>query len=320
MSKAASAPAPGQKWPTFDFMGRRRLAYALSGLLVIVAIAAVATRGFHFGVDFTGGTLIELSYPDAVELNEVRAALQTAGYPDAAAQFFGTPRDVLIRLGIDGEGDASRLAEQLLASLREAPGGESIELRRVEFVGPQVGRELAEHGSLAVLISMLGILVYVGFRFEKRLAVGSVLGLVHDVIVLLGIWAVFQLEFDLTVLAAILATIGYSLNDTIVIYDRIRENFRKLRKGEVIDIVNLSINQTLSRTLITSGTTLLALIALYLFGGEILRNFSLMLILGIIVGTYSSIFVCSALALLLGVSKKDLMPAVREQPPSGAQL
>lgn len=306
--------------PNIDFMGKRRLAYALSGVLLVFAIIAIAMRGFNFGVDFTGGTLVEVSYPQPIELAGVRGALQQAGYPEAMAQYFGTPRDVLIRLAPSGDADASRLAERVVEVLRSSPGSEGIELRRVEFVGPQVGKELAEHGSLAVLVSLLGILLYVSLRFEKRLAAGAVLGLVHDVIILLGVWAVFQLDFDLTVLAGLLATIGYSLNDTIVIYDRVRENFRKLRKGEVVEIVNLSVNQTLTRTLITSGTTLLALIALYVFGGEILRNFSLVLILGIIVGTYSSVFVCSALALLLGVSKKDLMPVVKEQPPSGAQL
>lgn len=306
--------------PNIDFMGKRRIAYVLSGLLLIISIIAIAVRGFNFGVDFTGGTLVEVSYPQPVELAGVRSALQQAGYTEAQAQYFGTPRDVLIRLAPSGDADASRLAEKVVTALRAAPEGEGIELRRVEFVGPQVGKELAEYGSLAVLVSMIGILIYVSMRFEKRLAAGAVLGLVHDVIILLGVWAVFQLDFDLTVLAGLLATIGYSLNDTIVIYDRVRENFRKLRKGETVEIVNLSVNQTLTRTLITSGTTLLALIALYLFGGEILRNFSLVLILGIIVGTYSSVFVCSALALLLGVSKKDLMPVVKEQPPSGAQL
>lgn len=307
-------------WPQIDFMSMRKAAYVLSGVLLIISIAAIAVRGFNFGVDFTGGTLIEVTYPQPIELGGVRSALQAAGYPEAMAQYFGTPRDVLIRLAASGEEDASRLAERVVASLRDTPEGAGIELRRVEFVGPQVGKELAEYGSLALLVSMIGILIYVGFRFEKRLSVGSVLGLVHDIIILLGVWAVFQLDFDLTVLAGLLATIGYSLNDTIVIYDRIRENFRKLRKGEVTEIINLSVNQTLTRTLITSGTTLLALIALYVFGGEILRNFSLMLIVGIVIGTYSSVFVCSALALVLGVSKKDLMPVVKEQPPSGAQL
>jgi preprotein translocase subunit SecF len=307
-------------WPQIDFMRMRKAAYVLSSVLLIISIAAIAVRGFNFGVDFTGGTLIEVSYPQPVELEGVRGVLQAAGYPEVMAQYFGTPRDVLIRLGASGEEDASRLAERVVTSLRETPEGAGIELRRVEFVGPQVGKELAEYGSLAVLISLIGILIYVGIRFERRLAVGSVLGLAHDIIILLGVWAIFQLDFDLTVLAGLLATIGYSLNDTIVIYDRIRENFRKLRKGEVTEIINLSVNQTLARTLITGGTTLLALFALYVFGGEILRNFSLVLILGIVVGTYSSVFVCSALALVLGVSKKDLMPVVKEQPPSGAQL
>ncbi|MDX9741804.1 MAG: protein translocase subunit SecF [Gammaproteobacteria bacterium] len=319
MSTESAARLKGWQ-PNINLMGMRRVAYLISGLLIVISIAAIAIRGFNFGVDFTGGTLVEVSYPQPIDLAGVRSALQDAGYPGAMAQYFGTPRDVLIRLAASGEADASGIADRVLASLRAAPEGASIELRRVEFVGPQVGKELAEYGSLAVLVSIIGILLYVGLRFEKRLAAGAVLGLVHDVIILLGVWAVFQLDFDLTVLAGLLATIGYSLNDTIVIYDRVRENFRKLRKGEVVEIVNVSINQTLTRTVITSGTTLLALIALYVFGGEILRNFSLVLILGIIVGTYSSVFVCSALALLLGVSKKDLMPVAKDQSASGAQL
>lgn len=303
-----------------DFMRVRRVAYTVAVLLVLVSVAAIAMRGLNFGIDFTGGTLVEVGYPQPVELAEVRNALRAAGYEEAVAQSFGTPRDVLIRLGADQSEDASRLSERVLDALRAGEHGAGIELRRVEFVGPQVGRELAEYGGLAVLISLIGILIYIAVRFEKRFAVGAVLGLIHDVVVVVGIWALFQLDFDLPVLAAVLATIGYSLNDTIVVYDRIRENFRKLRKGEVTEIINISVNQTLSRTIITSGTTLLALVALYVFGGEVLRNFSLVLIFGIIIGTLSTIFVASALVLALGVSKKDMMPVVKEKTESGAQI
>ncbi len=303
-----------------DFMGVRRIAYAISILLVVVSVIAIMMRGLNFGVDFTGGTLVEVGYPQAAELAEVRGALRAAGYDDAVVQSFGTPRDILIRFPADDSEDANMLSERVLKALQTAPNAAGVELRRVEFVGPQVGKELAENGGLAVLISLLGILVYIAVRFEKRFAVGAVLGLIHDMVIVVGIWALFRLDFDLTALAALLATIGYSLNDTIVVYDRIRENFRKMRKGEVAEIINISINQTLARTIITSGSTLLALLALYLFGGEILRNFSLVLIIGIIIGTASTIFVCSPLVLELGVSKKDMMPMVKEKAESGAQI
>ena len=304
-----------------DFMGMRRIAYTVAIALMVVSVIAIAARGLNFGIDFTGGTLVEVGYPQAVDLAEVRTALRDAGYVEAVAQSFGTPRDVLIRLGPSQAEDASTLSERVLDALRAGPHGAGIELRRIEFVGPQVGKELAEYGGLAVLISLIGILIYIALRFEKRFAVGAVLGLVHDVVIVIGIWSLFQLDFDLPVLAAVLAVIGYSLNDTIVVYDRIRENFRKMRKGEVAEIINISVNQTLSRTIITSGTTLFSLFALYIFGGEILRNFSLMLILGVIIGVFSTVFIASALVLALGVSKKDMMPVVKEKADeSGAQI
>jgi len=297
---------------TLDFIGKRRIAFAFSAVLLAVAVFAIATRGLNFGIDFTGGTLVEVGYPQAAELGEIREVLRGAGYPEAVVQSFGTARDVLIRLGPRGEADAVALSDQVLDALRGGPQGQGVQLRRVEFVGPQVGRELAEDGGLAVLYALIGILIYVTLRFEKRFSAGAVLALVHDVVITVGIFALFRLDFDLSVLAAILAVIGYSLNDTIVVYDRIRENFRKMRKGTPAEIVNYSVNQTLSRTIVTSLTTLLVLFSLYIFGGEIIRNFSLALIIGIVVGTYSSIFVASALTLALGVSKKDLMPVVKE--------
>ncbi|MDR2876442.1 MAG: protein translocase subunit SecF [Chromatiales bacterium] len=308
------------KGRVIDFMSMRRAAFAISIVLAIVAIVAIAARGLNVGVDFTGGTLIELSYPEPVELGGVREALRGAGYEEAVAQLFGSPRDVLVRIAAGAEENANTLADRVVAALRATPNGQHIELRRVEFVGPQVGAELAQNGALAVLLSLAGILIYIAVRFEKRLAAGAVLGLIHDILILVGIWAAFQLDFDLTVLAALLATLGYSLNDTIVIYDRIRENFRKMRKGEPAEIINVSVTQTLTRTIITSGTTMLALIALYLFGGEVLRNFSLVLLIGIVIGTISTIFVSSALALVLGVNKKDLMPVVKERSDSGALI
>ncbi len=299
----------------FKFMGQRRVALVLSGTLILISLVSLFWRGLTFGIDFTGGTLIEVAYEQPVELDRVRKVLADAGFGDAQVQQFGTPRELLIRLAPREGVKSSELSDKVFAALsKEAKG--KVELRRVEFVGPQVGDELTEDGALAVLVALMAILMYVAVRFEWRFAVGSVAALVHDVTITLGFFSVTQLEFDLTVLAAVLAVIGYSLNDTIVVFDRIRENFRKIRKGSPEEVIDASINQTLSRTLITSGTTLLVLLALFFLGGEIIHNFSLALILGIVVGTYSSIYIASAAALMLGVSKADLMPAQKE----GARL
>ena len=298
-----------------DFMGQRKLAMFFSGALIVIALASLLLRGLSFGIDFTGGTLIEVGYEQPVELDTVRKVLAENGFEDAQVQQFGTPRDLLIRLAPREGVKSSELSDKVFAALKQAAEGR-LELRRVEFVGPQVGDELTEDGALAVLVALMAILMYVAVRFEWRFAVGSVAALVHDVIITLGFFSVTQLEFDLTVLAAVLAVIGYSLNDTIVVFDRIRENFRKIRKGDSEQIINTSLNQTLSRTLITSLTTLIVLLALFFLGGEIIHNFSLALILGIVVGTYSSIYVASTTALALGVSKADLMPVQKE----GARL
>ncbi len=297
---------------SYDFMGKRRLAYAFSVVLLLVAVLAIVMRGLNFGIDFTGGTLVEVGYQEPVELSAVRSTLRDAGFEDAIVQSFGTPRDVLVRLAPrEGLSDVD-LSNDVLEALRAGTQGESVELRRVEFVGPQVGKELAEDGGLAVLYALIGILIYVTLRFEKRFSVGAVIALVHDVTITVGIFALLQLDFDLTVLAALLAVIGYSLNDTIVVYDRIRENFRKMRKGTAEHVINVSINSMLARTIVTSFTTLLVLFALFFLGGEIIRNFALALIIGIVVGTYSSIYIASALTLALGVSKADLMPVQKE--------
>lgn len=298
-----------------NFMGQRKLAMAFSGVLIAISLASLLLRGLSFGIDFTGGTLIEVGYEQAVELDKVRKVLADNGFGDAQVQQFGTPRDLLIRLAPREGVKSSELSDKVFAALRQAADGK-LELRRVEFVGPQVGDELTEDGALAVLVALMAILMYVAVRFEWRFAVGSVAALVHDVIITLGFFSVTQLEFDLTVLAAVLAVIGYSLNDTIVVFDRIRENFRKIRKGDSEQIINTSLNQTLSRTLVTSLTTLIVLLALFFLGGEIIHNFSLALILGIVIGTYSSIYVASTTALVLGVSKADLMPVQKE----GARL
>jgi len=300
------------KAPSFDFMGKRKLALVLSLVLVFISIGSLATRGLNFGIDFTGGTLIEVGYNSTVDLGEVRETLTGAGYGDAIAQHFGTSKDVLIRVPpVDGKSNVD-LSSDVLNALHAGPNSDEVEMRRVEFVGPQVGDELTEDGGLAMIYALFGILIYVTLRFEKRFAVGSVAALVHDVIITLGLFSILQLEFDLTTLAAILAVIGYSLNDTIVVFDRIRENFRKMRKGTPVDIANSSINQMLSRTLVTSLTTLFVLMALFVLGGEIIHSFATALIIGIVVGTYSSVYVASATALALGISKQDLMPVKKE--------
>ncbi|QKT02727.1 protein translocase subunit SecF [Ectothiorhodospiraceae bacterium 2226] len=300
-----------KKNPEFDFMGKRKLALFISIVLIVVSIVALATRGLNLGLDFTGGTLVEAGYPHAVELSEVRAVLAEAGFDDAVVQHFGTARDVLVRLAPREGVQAATLAEQVFAVLDASVEGE-VDRRRQEFVGPQVGDELTEDGALAMLYALILVMIYVALRFEYRFALGSVAALIHDVIITFGIFALFQLSFDLTVLAAILAVIGYSLNDTIVVFDRIRENFRRLRKGTPAHVMNVSINQTLSRTLVTGVTTLLVLLTLLLIGGELMRNFAIALIIGVVVGTYSSIYVASPVALALGVSKADLMPVKKE--------
>ncbi len=295
----------------FNFMGKRKLAMTFSIALVVISLASLLTRGLVFGIDFTGGTLIEVGYTEDADLEAVRAALAGNGFAEAQVQQFGTPRDVLIRLAPREGVKSSELSDKVFGILSEQSPGK-VELRRVEFVGPQVGDELTEDGALAVLVSLMAILMYVAVRFEWRFAVGSVIALVHDVTITLGFFSLFQMEFDLTVLAAVLAVIGYSLNDTIVVFDRIRENFRKIRKGDSEEIINTSLNQTLARTIVTSLTTLIVLIALFILGGEIIHNFSLALILGVVVGTYSSIYVASSAVLMLGVSKADLMPVQKE--------
>ncbi|NOY61925.1 MAG: protein translocase subunit SecF [Gammaproteobacteria bacterium] len=290
-----------------DFLGKRRIAMVISLLLIAISVVSFFTRGLNLGIDFTGGTIIEVGYQQPVELGGVREVLKESGYGDAIIQHFGTAKDVLIRIP-PREGVASaELSSSVLKGLHRAnPDG--VEMRRVEFVGPQVGDELTEDGGLAVLWALFGILIYVAFRFEWRFAVGSVAALIHDVIITMGIFSLFQLEFDLSVLAAILAVIGYSLNDTIVVFDRIRENFRKMRKGTPTVITNTALNQMLSRTLITSMTTLLVLLALFFLGGAVIHGFSTALIIGIVVGTYSSIYIASTTVLALGVSKADMMP------------
>ena len=293
---------------TLNFMGHRRLAMLFSALLLAVAIGSLATRQLNWGLDFTGGTLVEVHYSETADLNAIRNTLDTEGFAGAIVVSFGTDRDVLIRLP---QGYSDKQGAELLSRLQEAYEGE-VELRRIEFVGPQVGDELREQGGLAMLLALGLVMLYIAFRFQFKFAVGAVVALVHDVLVVLGFFSVIGLEFDLTVLAAILAVIGYSLNDTIVVSDRIRENFRKLRKADSEEVINISLTETLGRTLVTSFTTLLVLAALALFGGEMINGFAIALLVGVVIGTYSSIYVAANTLLIMGVSKEDLMIPVKE--------
>lgn len=303
------------KQTNIDFMGRRKLALVFSIILMTASIASLAINGLKFGLDFTGGTLIEVEYPQDADLVQIRDTLTGAGFGDAVVQTFGTPRDVLVRVAPRGEEESSAdLSTEVITALQSSVS--EVELRRVEYVGPQIGEELTEQGVLALFYALLGILIYIWVRFEIKFAVGAVAALAHDVLITIGIFSIFGLEFDLTVLAALLAVIGYSLNDTVVVYDRVRENFRTVRKHPEFDILNLSINQMLARTLMTSLTTLLVLTALFVFGGEIIHNFALALIVGVIIGTYSSIYIASSSLLALGVTRQDLMQVEKE----GAEL
>jgi preprotein translocase subunit SecF len=291
----------------FNFMGKRKIAAVFSVLLVLASLASLFKQGLNLGIDFTGGTIIELAYQDEAKLDDIRTTLKEGGFNDAAVQNFGSIRDILIYMPVIATKNMADLSNEVLAVLQK-DSAQPIDVRRVEFVGPQVGEELTEDGGLAMLYALIGILIYVSFRFEYRFAIGSVVALIHDVIITLGLFSLFRLEFDLTVLAAILAVIGYSLNDTIVVFDRIRETFLRKRKGDSFDIVNSALNDTLSRTLMTSGTTLLVVFSLYWFGGTVIHDFAIALLVGIVIGTYSSIYIASTVVLAMGVSKADLMP------------
>ena len=296
-----------------DFLRWRKLAMIWSAVVLVIAILALLTRGMNLGLDFTGGTVLEVKYPQSVDIPQIRATLTQAGFSDAQTQHFGTTHEVLIRVPPrQGQQNASTLSNEILQHLQQAEGGSGATLARAEYVGPQVGGELVEQGGLAALGALAGILIYIMFRFEWRLAVGTLAATIHDVIFTVGWFSLFQIDFDLTVLAAVLAVIGYSVNDTVVVLDRIRENFRKRRKGSVVEIMNASINETLARTIMTSFATLLSVIILYFFGGTVMRGFSIAMIVGIVVGTYSSIYIASATALYLGLSREDLLPRAKE--------
>ena len=301
---------------TINFMRLRVPAMVLSTILILGSFVSLGVNSLNWGLDFTGGTLIEVGYEDSANLESIRALLNNAEFEDAIVQNFGSSQEVLIRIAPRDGVKAATIGEQVLAALRA--DGTTVDMRRIEFVGPNVGEELTEQGGLAMLVALICILIYVAMRFEWRFALGSVSALAHDVILTLGLFSVLQLEFDLTVLAAVLAVIGYSLNDTIVVCDRIRENFRKIRKGEPIDIINISLTQTLNRTIITSLTTVLVLIALFYKGGALIHGFATALLFGVVVGTYSSVYIASSVALALGISKEDLMPPQVEK--EGADL
>lgn len=291
-----------------DFMGKRKIAAAFSIILLLASIGSLAVKGLALGLDFTGGTLVEVEYQQAPDLEEVRQQLISAGYSKLVVQNFGADTSVLVRLS---QGFSDTVGDEVATSL--AASGEALELKRAEFVGAQVGEELREQGGLGLLLALGIVMLYVAMRFQLKFSIGAVAALIHDVIIVIGLFSILNWDFDLTVLAALLAVIGYSLNDTIVVSDRIRENFRKLRKVTPVEVINISLTQTLSRTLVTSLTTLLVLVALFFLGGEMINGFAKALLIGVFVGTYSSIYVASNVLLALGVTKEDLIAPVVEE-------
>ena len=294
----------------FNFMRMRVVTSIISALLLISSIASLSFQGLNLGIDFTGGTLVEVGYPETVNLDGVRRSLSNSEFSNTSVQYFGTANEILIRIPPQKGLNSADISSNLLRLL--SANDANAEMRRVEFVGPQVGDELKEDGGLAMLYALLCIMIYVAFRFQMRFSVGAVAALIHDVVITLGFFSITQFNFDLTILAALLAVIGYSLNDTIVVFDRVRENFRKIRDKTPVDVFNISLNQTLSRTLMTSFTTLLVLTALFFLGGEIIHGFSIALIFGVLIGTYSSIYIASPVTLALGIKKEDLMPVKKE--------
>lgn len=292
----------------YNFMGWKNFATILSASLVLLSIFSLSTKHLNLGLDFTGGIVVELAYKNPVNLDQVRSTLAEAGYEDAVVQFFGKSTDIMVRLAPQ-EGKQAAVAKHIVEVLN-VQQSDAIELKRVEFVGPQVGDELRDQSGIALIVALICMMIYVLVRFDFKFSVGAVAALFHDVLITLGIFSFWQIPFDLTVLAAVLAVIGYSINDTIVVFDRIRENFRLMRKSEPVEVFNEALTQTLGRTTITSGTTLLVVIALYVFGGELIHGFSLALLIGIMVGTYSSIFVASSIALTMGITKEHFIDNV----------
>jgi len=293
------------------FMSYGRLTTAISLITFILAIYFLAVRGLNLGVDFTGGTMMEVSYPQAANIEQIRTAVQSVGLSDVTVQNFGTSRDVLIRLPVKEGLSTAQLSEEVMAALYKADS--SVVMSRVEFVGPQVGQELYENGALALLLVSIGIMLYLYFRFEWQFALAAMIANSHDVIIILGFFAFFQWEFNLTVLAAVLAVLGYSVNESVVVFDRIRENFRKMRKAAPKDIIDNAITRTMSRTIITHFSTQLMVLSMLIFGGEVLHNFSLALTIGILFGIYSSVLVASPIVLFLGVSRETFVPPEKKQ-------
>ena len=304
------------KTPEFDFMGKRLYASVLSGVLIIVAAVSLGVNGLNMGLDFTGGTLVELGFSTEVDPEEIRGVLRDNGFENGTVQYFGSNRDVLIRMPPQEGGDQSKLGDGIYQSLNAE--FEGVSLRQSNFVGPAVGEELTEDGGLALLTALIVVMLYILFRFTKQFSIGAVAALAHDVVIVLGCFSLYQWTFDLTVLAALLAVIGYSLNDTIVVSDRIRENFRKIRKRTPIEVINESLNQTLGRTLITSMTTLFVLLALLFAGGEVIRGFAMALSIGVVVGTYSSMYVAANILLVLNITREDLLVPEKEESPEGS--
>ncbi|MBW0282081.1 protein-export membrane protein SecF [Shewanella xiamenensis] len=296
---------------TVNFLRHALPISIMSAILVLGSLVSLATKGINWGLDFTGGTVVEMEFTQPVDLNVLRTKLSSPELDGAIVQNFGSSRDVLVRLSVKEGVSSDAQVKSVMTAAQQVDA--DVQQKRVEFVGPQVGKELAEQGGLAVLVALICIMIYVSFRFEWRLAAGSVAALAHDVIVTLGVFSVFQLEFDLTVLAGVLTVVGYSLNDTIVVFDRIRENFLKMRKSDPEEVVNVSITQTMSRTIITTGTTLVTVVALFLKGGTMIHGFATALLLGIFVGTYSSIYVASFLAIKLGICREHMMPVEIEK-------
>ena len=294
-----------------DFMAMRKASLVLSILLVIGSIFSLSTRGLNLGIDFTGGYLIEVGYKQSADLSAIRDTLKASDFGDAQVQHFGTSKDVLVRLAPRENSNQATISDKIFKTLQQQSS--DITMRRVEFVGPQIGEELREQGGMAMLIALFGILIYVSFRFQLKSAAGAIFALIHDVIITLGVFSVIQMSFDLSVLAAILAVIGYSLNDTVVVLDRIRESFRGIRKKTPHEIINISINATLSRTVITSLTTLLVLLALFYFGGEIIHGFAFALIVGVLVGTYSSVYIASSSLMAMNITKQDFLESIKEE-------
>jgi len=299
-----------RRTPSIDFIGKRKISYVISAVLILGSFVLLAVRGLNFGIDFTGGVVVEVSYPAAADIDAARRVLAEAGFPEAQVQAFGSSRDLAVRVMPPEGVDINEISRQVGEALANSSPG--VQVRRTEVVGPQVGKDLTEQGGLAMLFTFIGILIYVGVRFEKKMAAGTVLAAMHDPIFILGFFAATQLTFDLAVLAALLAVIGYSINDTVVVFDRVREVFLLMRKATPREVMNAALNQTLSRTIMTSFSVLFVVLSLYFFGGEALKSFSIAIILGVLIGTYSSIFVAGALAYDMKLKAQDLMPVKKD--------